>query len=123
MARLINSLTGDEDLRQDLWVEYLSGACFSTILDRVISSHYHPTPSISQLQSVQHLMRNPPSHAFLNSFNDIEKTIMCLLAIGYNVGDVSVLLGISEVSIESIIVDISLNEVWKPHGTKATFHR
>jgi len=110
---LINSLTKDEDLRQDLWIEHLSGANLSKLFNKVKNSHIYRTPSIQQLQNIQHLLYSPPSDTFLNNFNDIEKSIMCLLAIGYNIGDICVLVGISEVSIERIIVDISLNNAWK----------
>jgi len=121
---LINSLTVDEDLRQDLWVDYLSGATFKALFKKVIDIQCNNTiPNNTQLQSIQNIISNPPPEKFLNYFNDIEKSIMCLLAIGYNIGDVCVLLGISKVNIDRIIVDISLNEAWSTYGIKEKLQR
>lgn len=113
MITIINSLTDDEDLRQELWVDHLSGSCLRKLFNKVKDSHVNiNTPSPDQLESIQLVISNPPSQAFLSKFSNIECSIMCLLAIGYNIGDLSVLLGMSEVSIRRIMVDISLNQAW-----------
>jgi len=72
-----------------------------------------PIETLPHKIAIQAIIDNPPPDSFLNNFNNTQLQIMCLLAIGYNVGDVCVLLGMSEVSIKRIIVNIGLNEAWK----------
>ena len=124
MQVLINSLTDDEDLQQELWVAHLGGAHINKLYSIVQDSQikFRP-PNLTQLESIQHIISNPPQESFLSNFNDIEKSVMCLLTIGYNIDTIGALMGISEVSISCIIVDISMNKAWDIYGLKEKFYR
>ena len=116
---LINSLTADEDLRQDLWVEYLSGEPLDTIHSKVLSLlityHIQARSDIGLLLSQIDLPDN-----FVNFFSDIELHTMYLLFLGYNIGDISVALGKSRVAISDAITSLKNKKVWKKWRLNAT---
>ncbi len=113
MSLLINSLTEDEDLRQDLWVAHLSGAPISQLFNTAVDARiFNIYTKIEQPQIIQQLFSSPLPDQFLNNFSDIQRSIMCLLTIGYNIGEVCVHLGMNEVSIRRIIREISQNKAW-----------
>jgi len=112
---LINCLTNDEDKRQELWLHYLSGNEPSTF-----ASHLNKLDVVysadSEIQSyLWDIFNNPPSDRFrklLTEFSDIEQSIICLLALGLNVSQVSKYKGISEVRIRHVIDIIRYNDYW-----------
>jgi hypothetical protein len=127
VSKLIKSLTEDEDRRQDLWVHFLSGnppSTFVSYLDKINKEF-----SIeSELQEdLWQAFKNPPSDKFsslLTKLSDIERSIVCLLALGLTVGEISAYKGISQVRIRQVIEVIRYNSAWKEiYGTKETTDR
>lgn len=127
VSQLINCLTKDEDQRQDLWVHYLSGHSPSTL-----ASHLSKLKKeFSNDADLQHLLwdvfNNPPSDKFkelLANFSEIEQSIVCLLALGLSISELSQYKSISEVRIRHIIQVIRYNEVWKEiYGVEETIDR
>lgn len=116
VSDLINCLTNDEDKRQELWLYYLSGNEPSTLathlskLDQVYSVD-------SEIQSyLWDVFKEPPSdkfHVLLSKFSEVEQSIMCLLALGLTVSQVSDYKGISEVRIKQVIAVIRYNDCWE----------
>ena len=127
VSQLINCLTKDEDRRQDLWVYYLSGnhtSTFSSHLDNLTKEFN----ADSQLQEMLwNVFRNPPSDKFkelLNNFSDIEQSIVCLLALGLTVSQLSKYKGISEIRIRHVISVIKENDCWEElYGFEETSNR
>jgi hypothetical protein len=113
IERLINSLTHNEDIKQDLWVEYLAGADMKTIL---FKAHQHGIKYKNWLQSnssfICDLLYNPPEEDFIQNFNDQERELMCLFALGYNVGEVCVHLGTTRVQVEHLLSSIRGKNTW-----------
>jgi len=92
VEEIINSLTTDEDLRQDLWVSYLEGT--------------HPTRLSSKILQILITCdtqgRFPivcPPDFLLNKMNNLESHVLYLLCLGYNIGKISVALSISRVAV------------------------
>lgn len=116
VSQLINCLTKDEDQRQDLWVHYLSGhspSTFVTYLDQL-------NKELSMDCELQPLLweafHNPPSDKFknlLNNFSEIEQSVVCLLALGLTVSELSRYKRISEIRIRHVIFIVKEKECWE----------
>ena len=116
---LINSLSNDEDVRQDLWVSYLSGTAEESLearLSRIQAEHAVE----AQLQhAIWNLVKNPPSEQLSNliqaNFTDYERSIICCLMLGLNASKISGLKGISQVRVRQTIATIRYNKAWEQY--------
>lgn len=122
VGQWINCLTQDEDLRQDLWVHYLSGHTLESFPSRLeeIIAEYSDEHQVRQ--SIQDIITYPPSDEFiefLNTFSEFERSIICHLMLGFDIEHISNARGISEVRIRQTIATIRYNPTWENyHGTK-----
>jgi hypothetical protein len=111
IAGLINSLTNNEDLRQDMWVAYLSGTPLvnlrQKILEKLITYHTQ-----SKVYNAYELSKIDIPLDLLMFFTANERHVMFLLYLGYNIGEISVTLGESRVTIISSILSIKQNTAW-----------
>lgn len=116
VSNLINCLTNDEDLRQELWVHYLSGNpvdSFSQHLQKIQVEYGEDTQVKT---AVWQLINNPPSEkleGILDHFTDFERGIICLLMLGLTVENISTVKGISQVRIRQSISSIRYNKCWE----------
>jgi hypothetical protein len=113
---LISSLTNDEDQRQELWAHYLNGNAPSSLASHL--EHIQEEDAIEvELQSqLYRLFKAPPSdklHELLSHFSPIEQSIVCLLALGLSIEQVSGYKRISEVRIRQVISIIRENDCWE----------
>ena len=122
--QLINRLTKDEDRRQDLWMYYLSGnaaSTFSSHLDK-LNREFNADSQLQEL--LWSVFKNPPSDKFkelLNNFSDIEQSVVCLLALGLTVSQLSLYKGISEIRIRHVISVVKENDCWEElYGVEKT---
>jgi len=127
VSNLINCLTNDEDKRQELWMHYLSGNEPSTLASHLskLDREYNLD---SQIQSyLWDMFKNPLSERFqtlLSHFSEVEQSIVCLLALGLDAGQVSAYKGISIVRIRHVIDVIRYNSIWSElYGIKETTNR
>ena len=115
ISQLINSLTVNEDIRQDLWIAYLSGTpankLSSKILQILISYDIEE-------RSVKTFTLSSAQESFFNAFSDLESRVMYLLSLGYNVGEISVALGRSRVAILQAVSSMRKNIAWDLYGIK-----
>lgn len=123
VGHLINCLTQNEDLRQELWVHYLSGNTVDSFASRLkqISSDYSEDEIIQA--SIWSYIYNPPSDKFsslLDEFSDFERSVVILLSLGLSTTQISKYKGISEVRIKQTLSSIRYNKVWETYyGFKA----
>lgn len=127
VSNLINCLTNDEDQRQDLWVHYLSGhssATFANYLEK-ISREF--TAEAELRHSLWSVFKEPPSekfYALLTHLSDVEQSIVCLLALGLTVSEISGYKGISEIRIRQVISVVKENSCWEElYGIKEATDR
>ena len=123
ISSLINCLSNDEDVRQDLWVSYLSGSPAESLevrLGRIQAEHAEE----ARLQhAIWDLVQNPPSEELSNllkdNFTDYERSIICCLMLGCNSNQISNIKGISQVRIRQTIATIRYNKCWEEkYGTE-----
>lgn len=116
---LINCLTSDEDIRQDLWVCYLSGTPVESFESRLKRIKVEYSDDIELQKSIWDLIENPPSEALSKiieeNFTDYERSVICCLMLGLNASKISDIKGISEVRIRQSIATIRYNKIWEVH--------
>ena len=122
VSNLINCLTSDEDVRQELWVHYLSGNPEDTFASHLQKLNLEYSEDENLRKNIWILLKNPPSEkltSILNDFSDFEKSVICLIMLGQNVSQISAHKGINEVRIRQAISSIRYNSAWeKYHGTE-----
>lgn len=127
VSNLINLLTEDEDQRQDLWVHYLSGNPLSTLASHLDKMNKEFSIDSELQASLWQAFQDPPSDKFsslLSQLSNVEQSIVCLLALGLAVSEISSYKGISQVRIRQVIEVIRYNSAWKEiYGTKETTDR
>ena len=126
VSNLINCLTHDEDLRQDLWVYYLSGNSvdtFSFYLRKLLITREDIAIQQQICNSVWLILQDPTAmefSSFLDNFSNFERSVMCLLAIGLTVEQIAEYKGISPIRIRQTLYTIRYNSMWNSYyGTKA----
>jgi hypothetical protein len=115
VSNLINYLTNDEDLRQELWVHYLTGNSVDSFSKHLNKIQVEYSEDEQLKASVWDLINNPPSNELqniLNHFTDFERSIICLLMLGLTVDNISLVRGISQVRIRQSISSIRYNKAW-----------
>lgn len=119
---LINHLTQSEDLRQDLWVHYLSGNpvdSFVSHLEKITADY---SEDLKVKYAIWQILQNPLPEKFdqfLNSFSEFERSILCSLMLGLSIQQISQHRGISEVRIRQTVSNIRYNISWEHYyGTK-----
>jgi hypothetical protein len=116
VSNLINSLTDDQDQRQDLWVHYLtncSSASLESHLEKIKIEEMLDREFRTQLWDA---FKNPPSSKFselLSHLSEVEQSVACLLALGLSVSDVSRYKRIAEIRIRQVISVMRENDCWK----------
>lgn len=123
---LINCLTNDEDLRQDLWIHYLSGNPVESFARHLDKLRIEYSDDIELKRSIWFLVNNPPSKKLtelLDHFTDFEKSIICMLMLGLDIQKISAIKGIGEVRIRQAISAIRYNSIWSIYGIKERLNR
>lgn len=122
VSSLINCLTSNEDLRQELWVHYLEGNpvdSFTLHLQKITLEY---SEDVRLREAIWQFFSNPPSpklNSVIEEFNDFERSIIFLLMIGQSVSQISAIKGINEVRIRQTISSIRYNSAWdKYYGTE-----
>jgi hypothetical protein len=122
VGHMINCLTKDDDLRQDLWVHYLSGNPVDSLSAHLedIVNEYSDEQYVKS--TVWQLMTDPPSDDFiklLDSFTEFEKSIICGLMLGFTIEHISQKRSMCEVRLRQTISSIRYNPLWENyHGIK-----
>lgn len=116
VSHLINCLTNDDDLRQELWVYYLDGnpvESFNSHLEKMAATF---EDDITVRRSLWKLLKDPPNEQFQNfleNFTDFERSIIIVLMLGLTIEKISSYKGISEVRIRQAIASIRYNKCWE----------
>lgn len=117
ISHLINCLSKDEDVRQDLWVHYLSGTTVESLEARLARINAENFIETELQEAVWQLIENPPSESLsaliANNFTDYERSIIFCLMIGLTSSKISDLKGISQVRIKQSIATIRYNKCWE----------
>lgn len=113
---LINHLTNDDDIRQDLWVCYLDGKPLDELDACLVKAEAEYQEDIQLQYAIWSLIYNPLSNQLISliehKFTEYERSIICYLMLGLDAKKISELKGISEVRIRQSIATIRYNNLW-----------
>lgn len=127
VGTLINCLTNNEDLRQDLWIYYLSGNSTDTLVSHLQKISVDHFEDVNIKHNVWQILNSPLSEKFpefLNNFTEFERSIICLLMLGLSIQQISSHEGISEVRIKQTVSNIRYNVSWRQfYGIEETLNR
>jgi DNA-directed RNA polymerase specialized sigma24 family protein len=109
----IESLTDNEDFRQDLWVAYLSGQhSLPSVFKQIQEQH----DKVEEFQRRLHQYAlSEQSHRvsqLLDNFSNPERSILYMIVLGYNVRDISDRYGTSQVRIYQALDAIQKHSIW-----------
>jgi hypothetical protein len=119
--KVIDRLTNDEDVRQELWLHYVSKNSTNSLAKKLTDIHKESTLHEKLQQAIIHVHSNPLTDStivFLSNFSDFEQSIMFLLLMGFSIEEVSEYKGISSVRINQCISIIRSNSAWEQYGFK-----
>lgn len=115
VSNLINCLTTDEDLRQELWLHYLSGNQTESLSSYLNKLKIQYSEDEQLRAAMWQLLKTPLSPNLLKvmeHFSDFERSIMCLLMLGLSVEKIAEYKGINEVRIRQVVSTIRYNSNW-----------
>lgn len=122
-AKAINSLTSDEDERQELWAHYLEkGDDDLTALSIFLDKFRKQYSEDELLQITVWKQANTLDHQillnFFENFSELEQTVMRLLILDVPLDGIASIMNFDVVQLRHIISIIRLNEAWTNfHGT------
>jgi DNA-directed RNA polymerase specialized sigma subunit len=123
----INCLTSNEDERQDLWVHYFSGNPPETFASYLQKIQYEYALDETLQERLRQVSLNLPSdklHTLLLRLSGVEQSIVCLLALGLTITEISKYKGITEIRIRQAISVIKQNDCWEEiYGVEETINR
>lgn len=121
LLKLINSLTQDEDTRQELFLLYLEGNASPTSIEKLANNINILQLVEANRATLDFLLKSDSTNdsiLFLESLTDLQREVILLHASGVSIDDISRYNGISQQKVEQLIKSIG-----NKHGVKETFHR
>lgn len=115
VSHLINCLTNDDDLQQELWLFYLTGNPVESFVTHLEKMAVIFEDDAVVRESLWKLLTDPPNEEFqefLQNFTDFERSLIIVLMLGLSVEKISSYKGISEVRIRQAISAIRYNQSW-----------
>ena len=116
VSHLINCLTNNDDLRQELWVYYLDGNPVESFANHLEKMSVALEDDTIVRESLWKLLKNPPNaefQSFLEHFTDFERSLIIVLMLGLTVERISEHKSISQVRIRQAITAIRYNQAWE----------
>lgn len=115
IQRKIETLSQDEDERQDLWVAYLEDPYFDLSSRFIEIKNRNDTNDIILTNLINYLQSPPTSEMLelLDNFTDLERSVMILLVIGFTKEQVSKYKMIETLRLQQMINNISTHPIWE----------
>jgi hypothetical protein len=115
IQRKIETLSQDEDERQDLWVAYLEDPYFD-LSSRFIEIKSRNDANDIILSNLINYLQSPPTSEMLellDNFTELERSVMILLVIGFTKEQVSKYKMIEMLRLQQMINNISTHPIWE----------
>ena len=115
IQRKIETLSQDEDERQDLWVAYLEDPYFD-LSSRFIEIKNRNDANDIVLTNLINYLQSPPTSEMLellDNFTDLERSVMILLVIGFTKEQVSKYKMIETLRLQQMVNNISTHPIWE----------
>jgi len=115
IQRKIETLSQDEDERQDLWVAYLEDPYFD-LSSRFIEIKSRNDANDIIISNLINYLQSPPTSEMLellDNFTELESSVMILLVIGFTKEQVSKYKMIEMLRLQQMINNISTHPIWE----------
>jgi hypothetical protein len=115
VQRKIETLSQDEDERQDLWVAYLEDPYFD-LSSRFIEIKNKNDINDIVINNLINYLRSPPTTEMLellDVFTDLERSVLILLVLGFTKEQVSKYKMIEMLRLQQMINNISTHPIWE----------
>jgi hypothetical protein len=113
---LINSLTDDEDLRQELWLHFLSGAADHSLVNQLEVLHIHDKITNdfqSRLEVFTLFPLSDIAEAALQLLDVAERQVVFLLVLGLSVMEIAEYKGTSPIRVHQTVASIRASQAWQ----------
>ena len=114
--KTINRLTKDKDLRQDLWVAYLSGNADSDLTDSLCRAQLENELQSKIREKLSYFLQDPDQGKqmtdILDNFSDFEQSIICLIYLGFDANKIALYKSYSLTRVRQAIRTIEDNSIW-----------
>jgi hypothetical protein len=110
---LISALTKNEDLRQDLWVAYLSGEIDSTFSKKLQQLSISLDVEKRASERFQEIIDLDIAPHVLDQLSDLQCLILFMTILGYSAEPISIHTGIMRVHIVQFLVTLKDSNIWK----------
>jgi hypothetical protein len=120
IQKKINSLSVDEDYRQDLWLRYLEDPS-ADISSNLIEIQINAEINDLIITKIITLLRIPPAAEtlnLLNNFSELERSVMILLLLGLTKEQISKYKMIEMLRLQQLINNISIHPAWETFFAK-----
>jgi len=115
---LISALTKNEDLRQDLWVAYLSGEIHSTFYSKLQQLSISQDIEKRASQSLHDILDLNIPQDVLDQLSDLQCSILFMTILGYNLEQVGRYNEVEQAIIDQEMVGLIKHPVWEMYGSK-----
>ena len=115
---LISALTKNEDLRQDLWVAYLSGEINSTFTKKLQQLSISQDVEKTAADSLQKILDLNIPQDILNQLSDLQCCILLMTILGYNLEQVGRYNGVEQVIVDKEMVSLHKHPIWVQHAKR-----
>jgi len=115
---LISTLTKNEDLRQDLWVAYLSGEIHSTFYSKLQQLSISQDIEKRASQSLHDILDLNIPQDVLDQLSDLQCSILFMTILGYNLEQVGRYNEVEQAIIDQEMVGLIKHPVWEMYGSK-----
>ena len=117
---LISALTQNEDLRQDLWVAYLSGEINSTFSNKLLQLTVSQEIDQKASDNFQDIINLDIPQDTLDQLSDLQCSILFMTVLGYSLEQVGRYNDVEQVIIDEEMVNLTKHLVWVQNGLKAS---
>lgn len=115
IQRKIETLSQDEDERQDLWVSYLQDPYFD-LSSRLVEIKNRKDASDLLFNNIINYLKSPPTAdmlELLDQFTKLEQSVMLLFVIGLTKEQVSKYKMIEMLRLQQLIANVSTHPAWE----------
>jgi len=116
--QLISALTSNKDLRQDLWVCYLSHEIDSTFSNKLQQLSLIEKVEQAALHNYQNLIDLEIPQDLLSELSDLQCQILFMTILGYTPEQVGRYNGVKQVVIAKEMAGLIQHPLWVQHGIK-----
>jgi hypothetical protein len=115
VLELINSLTEDEDLRQELWIHYLSDRACSSLDDHLELLQIYQKVNCDNQHRLDTFISSPLSSKYESAvavLEPVERHVVYLLVLGLSPDEIAKYKGIGEIRVQRVITSIQASPTW-----------